>query len=63
MMEALPLRLHPGDDLRGAVEQALRDAGAMAGYLVQGIGSLSVAYNWVSNPNGHHRPFKQSDCD
>ncbi len=43
MMDALPLRLNPGDDLRGAVEQALRDAGAAAGYLVQGIGSLSVA--------------------
>jgi len=40
MMDALPLRLNPGDDLRGAVEQALRDAGAAAGYLVQGIGSL-----------------------
>jgi predicted DNA-binding protein with PD1-like motif len=43
MMEALPLRLHPGADLRGAVEQALRDHGAAAGYLLQGIGSLSVA--------------------
>jgi len=43
MMEALPLRLNPGDDLREAVEQALRAAGASAGYLLQGIGSLSVA--------------------
>lgn len=43
MMEALPLRLNPGDDVRAAVEQALRDAGASAGYLLQGIGSLSVA--------------------
>lgn len=43
MMEALPLRLNPGDDLRGAVEQALLDNGATAGYLLQGIGSLSVA--------------------
>lgn len=43
MMEALPLRLNPGDDLRGAVEQALLDTGAAAGYLLQGIGSLSVA--------------------
>ncbi|MGW8393428.1 PPC domain-containing DNA-binding protein [Pseudoduganella sp. HUAS MS19] len=42
-MEALPLRLNPGDDLRGVVEQALRDTGAAAAYLVQGIGSLSVA--------------------
>ena len=43
MMEALPLRLNPGDDLRGAVEAALREAGAGAGYVLQGIGSLSVA--------------------
>lgn len=43
MMEALPLRLNPGDDVREAVEQALREAGATAGYLLQGIGSLSVA--------------------
>jgi len=43
MMEALPLRLNPGDDLRGAVEQALLDNNATAGYLLQGIGSLSVA--------------------
>ncbi|WP_374581867.1 PPC domain-containing DNA-binding protein [Pseudoduganella sp.] len=42
-MEALPLRLNPGDDVRAAVEQALRDSGAAAGYLLQGIGSLSVA--------------------
>lgn len=43
MIGALPLRLNPGDDLRAAVEQALLDQGATAGYLLQGIGGLSVA--------------------
>lgn len=40
-MQPFPLRLCPGDDLRGAVETALR--GRAAAYVVQGIGSLSVA--------------------
>ena len=39
-MEALPLRLSPGDDLRANVEAALQ---GHAAWLVQGIGSLSVA--------------------
>lgn len=39
-MEALPLRLSPGEDLRAGVEAALR---GRAAYLLQGIGSLSVA--------------------
>ncbi len=40
-MAALPLRLYPGDDLRGAIETALRGQGAA--FVLQGIGSLSVA--------------------
>ncbi|HEY1147209.1 MAG TPA: PPC domain-containing DNA-binding protein [Pseudoduganella sp.] len=39
-MEALPLRLSPGEDLRAGVEAALQ---GRAAYLLQGIGSLSVA--------------------
>lgn len=42
-MQALPLRLHPGDDLREAVMTALRASGQEAGFVLQGIGSLSVA--------------------
>jgi len=42
-MQALPLRLSPGDDLRASVEAALRAQGVRAAYLLQGIGSLSVA--------------------
>jgi predicted DNA-binding protein with PD1-like motif len=42
-MRMLPLRLNPGDDLRGAVEEALRGSGLQAGFVLQGIGSLSVA--------------------
>ncbi|MCA3841623.1 PPC domain-containing DNA-binding protein [Burkholderia sp.] len=42
-MQAHPLRLSPGDDLRGAIEAALRQHGAHAAFVLQGIGSLSVA--------------------
>jgi predicted DNA-binding protein with PD1-like motif len=48
-LQPLPLRLAPGDDLRASVEAALamaaRSAAAppRAAYLLQGIGSLSVA--------------------
>ncbi|MGB9990764.1 PPC domain-containing DNA-binding protein [Massilia sp. SM-13] len=37
-MQALPLRLAPGDDLRTALESA---CGGHAAFVVQGIGSLS----------------------
>ena len=40
-MHALPLRLVPGADLRGAIEAAL--GSHTAAFVVQGIGSLSVA--------------------
>jgi uncharacterized protein len=40
-LHPLPLRLHPGDDVRGAIETALQGHGAA--FVVQGIGSLSVA--------------------
>ncbi|CAM2174686.1 DNA-binding protein [Burkholderia latens] len=42
-MQAHPLRLVPGDDLRASIEQALRRLDAYAGFVIQGIGSLSVA--------------------
>ncbi|NVM74706.1 hypothetical protein FHW83_000466 [Duganella sp. SG902] len=42
-MQALPLRLHPGDDLRAAVVEAFLASGQEAGFVLQGIGSLSVA--------------------
>ena len=42
-MLTLPLRLQPGDDLRCAVVAALLDSGHKAGFVLQGIGSLSVA--------------------
>jgi uncharacterized protein len=38
-----PLRLAPGDDLRAALEQALRAHAQHAAFVLQGIGSLSVA--------------------
>lgn len=42
-MRTLPLRLNPGDDLRAAVVAALLASGHAAGFVLQGIGSLSVA--------------------
>jgi predicted DNA-binding protein with PD1-like motif len=42
-MQAHPLRLQPGQDLRDALEDTVRQLGATAAFVVQGIGSLSVA--------------------
>ncbi|MYN15596.1 DUF296 domain-containing protein [Rugamonas sp. FT107W] len=42
-MQTLALRLDPGDDLRAALVAALLASGHEAGYVLQGVGSLSVA--------------------
>ncbi|WP_317205859.1 DNA-binding protein [Janthinobacterium sp.] len=42
-MLALPLRLLPGQDLRAALQTVLLEHGLAAAFVVQGIGSLSVA--------------------
>lgn len=42
-MQTLPLRLIPGDDLRAALEAAVRSRNVRAAWVVSGIGSLSVA--------------------
>jgi uncharacterized protein len=42
-MQAHPLRLSPGDDLRIALEDLLRQSNWPAAFVIQGIGSLSVA--------------------
>lgn len=42
-MQAWPLRLSPGDDLRATIEDLLRQHEWGAAYVIQGIGSLSVA--------------------
>jgi len=39
----LPLRLHPGDDLRRALEQALAQQNVEAAFVLSGIGSLRPA--------------------
>jgi predicted DNA-binding protein with PD1-like motif len=39
----LPLRLHPGADLRRALEAAVAEQECEAAFVVSGIGSLSVA--------------------
>jgi predicted DNA-binding protein with PD1-like motif len=42
-MKALPVRLEPQRDLRAALESLLAEHGATAAYVLQAIGSLSVA--------------------
>ena len=42
-MDTLPLRLLPGQDLREALQAALRQSGATAAFVLQGIGSLDGA--------------------
>ncbi|MBB3256831.1 hypothetical protein F4827_001677 [Paraburkholderia bannensis] len=52
-MQALPLRLSPGDDLRDALGRLLAAGPVEAAYVVQGIGSLSAVelrYAGVDDP-------------
>jgi predicted DNA-binding protein with PD1-like motif len=42
-MEVLPVRLSPGDDLRAALQAQVAARSCHAGFVVSGIGSLSVA--------------------
>ncbi len=42
-MQTLPIRLNPGDDLRAAIEGAVRGADCRAAFVISGIGSLSSA--------------------
>jgi uncharacterized protein len=42
-MQAITLRLSPGDDLRAALDAAFHLHGFGAAFVLQGIGSLSVA--------------------
>ena len=42
-MKPFPLRLHPGQDLRATLEAALTEHAGKAAFVLQGIGSLSVA--------------------
>jgi uncharacterized protein len=54
-MQTSPIRLSPGDDLRGAVEHALIQHALQAAFVIQGIGSLSVAqlrYAGAETPTG-----------
>ena len=42
-MQVLPLRLNPGQDLRVALQAAVREQGCQAAFVLSGIGSLSTA--------------------
>ena len=41
-MNAFPLRLNPGDDLRAAIEAAVAAQGCRAAFVLAGIGSLTA---------------------
>ncbi|SAL12249.1 DNA-binding protein [Caballeronia terrestris] len=52
-MQTLPLRLVPGDDLRASLEAIARSQALSAAFVLQGIGSLSVArlrYAGIDDP-------------
>ncbi|HYW57760.1 MAG TPA: PPC domain-containing DNA-binding protein [Polaromonas sp.] len=42
-MQTLPIRLTPGQDLRAAIEAAVRSQNCRAAFVLSGIGSLSTA--------------------
>ena len=42
-MQTLPLRIGAGQDLRAALDALVREHGVQAAFVLQGIGSLSVA--------------------
>jgi uncharacterized protein len=42
-LQTLPIRLLPGDDLRQAIEQTVRQQGVAAAFVIAGIGSLRAA--------------------
>lgn len=50
----LALRLHPGNDLRPAIEAAFADCPEQAGFLAAAVGSLSRA---VLRPAGRNEPL------
>jgi predicted DNA-binding protein with PD1-like motif len=57
-MQAHPLRLSPGDDLRVALEDVSRQRKWSAAFVIQGIGSLSVAQLRFA---GHEHPTELRD--
>jgi predicted DNA-binding protein with PD1-like motif len=57
-MQAHPLRLSPGDDLRVALEDVSRQRKWSAAFVIQGIGSLSVAQLRFA---GHDHPTELHD--
>jgi predicted DNA-binding protein with PD1-like motif len=53
-MQVLPLRLEPQRDLRAALETMLAEQGATAAFVLQAIGSLSVArIRYAGMARGH----------
>lgn len=52
MMQTLPVRLHPGDDLRRALEAAVAAQGCSAAFVLSGIGSLIDARLRLAGASG-----------
>ncbi len=60
-MRIHPLRLAPGDDLRTALEHALSEQASHAAFVLQGIGSLSIAelrFAGAETPTTLHRDLE-----
>jgi predicted DNA-binding protein with PD1-like motif len=60
-MRALPVRLHPQQDLRSALQALLAGHQAGAAFVLQGIGSLSTArirFAGISEPTELHGDFE-----
>jgi predicted DNA-binding protein with PD1-like motif len=60
-MQTLPVRLVPGDDLRNTLEALARNKAIGAAFVIQGIGSLSVAnlrYAGKDHPTLLHRDLE-----
>jgi uncharacterized protein len=50
-MQALPLRIPPGQDLRRALEDAITERDCRAAFVITGIGSLTqAAIRWAGRP-------------
>ena len=60
-MRALPVRLHPQQDLRAALQAILAEHPVGAAYVLQGIGSLNPArirFAGISEPTELHGDFE-----
>ena len=60
-LRTLPIRLHPGEDLRRSIEKAVASEGVSAAFVLSGIGSLRPAR--VRLAGAAHSMAIDSDCE